>query len=798
MKKSGLPYITKFNILTNVVLCIYFLSSIYIPGQSIVFAETSTGTDPTVTITSPETGAHTIETSVLISGSIKNTSTASSISIYSGEKMIGSTDIIEGDLWSVSVPLTEEVEYTLHAKAADSEGLVLATSLPTKITVDKTAPVIKFVKPLDGGLHNSSSIELETDPGSIVEVCMDCKKETDGTITGTWISVNEDEKTPGKWIFENPQLPQGEHTLFAKATDQAGNTGNPATIKFTLDSIRPIILPQNIIEPKPETSKVKVSTLIKFVISESNALDSEALKNSVKLFKDGSEVPLTFVSYYPGTKEITFRPTEPLTLKSKYYVMISPINVVDSAGNRAFPRFWSFTTESIASSEAGKKIYTVGASQFESPHEVYTNNVNLCSNCHSTHAAENDKLLGKSQTAENNKVELTVDQYCMACHDGTVAPAPENSKSTHSHTAGLSMDGSSTGSSCSSCHNPHAQWSEQNPNLIHGQLTYTHDDTTPKEGKPSGEINSKDQLCEKCHETDSAEKIANPLVKYRIFDYKKNNSAIGIYEDYGLCLRCHNPNYQSINSNTAKSADIAQYYNMLTELTKLDYETKNPGLLYSNREISPTEQAFSGHIIKAQDGSPLAGYMPCAECHDTHGSDNIKQLKTNLGHENPKAFDVKTGEWTPAVERDFCLKCHNGDTAIYGVTGKKPDAAIEGHSDTNTTACSTCHGTGENAIEKARSAAHAPRLLSPTLKELGVIDKTLSPAFSPNVKDYSLDVAQDVTSIEIIGTPKNEKNTVSGTGIKTLQAGENKFTITVKTADGRETQYTVTVNRPLP
>ncbi|RDU37598.1 hypothetical protein DRW41_07085 [Neobacillus piezotolerans] len=804
-----LLYKRTFNLLTIIVLYMYLLSPTQFPGQPIQKAAALTGADPVVTISIPGPGTVTNKSTITISGTVQNFTSVVSVSIYRGEELIGSTEVPDTDNdWSVSVTLIEGANQ-LYVQASDSGGFK-APGVPFTITSDTVLPTISFLNKTEGSFSNSPAIEMATEPGSKVQICFDCTEKTGEELESSWIAVRETPDSPGNFVYEDLQLKQGEHTVFAKATDLAGNVGNPANISFILDTLRPIILPSSL-EPKPGMSQVAIdidTTLLKFRILDANKITENELKNSLTLIKDGAvePEPIRYVGYTEATKEVIFELTQPLERSTKYLVAINPSGVLDAAGNQAFPRFWSFTTESIPSVEENKKVYEIAYNNKtmhrESPHGIYSSNFNTCANCHSTHAASNPKLLDQKKNSENGNGELTVDQYCMACHDGTVAPLPENNKSTHSHNAGISMDGTLTGSSCSSCHNPHSEWSTANPNLTQGHFTYTHDDTLPKPGKPSGEISSKAQLCETCHETETANKLGDPRVEYNIFEYKNANTAIGIYEDYGLCLRCHNPDYQKINDKTAKAADIAQYYSNLTKQVKNDYEEINGDSSFIKRDISPAELVFSGHTIKALDGSPLAGQIPCGDCHDTHGSSNIKQLKTTIGHENKQPFAVETGEWTPAAERSFCLKCHNGATAIYGVSVKTPDPEkSDGHLESESNKdnpCSKCHGIGNDAKEKAMNAAHAPRKAMPILSKLDVGNQALSPKFSPYSLNYTVKVENTVSSITIIGETNDSNNTVSGTGTKALNVGLNNFTVTVKSADGKETSYTITVKRAAP
>jgi predicted CXXCH cytochrome family protein len=122
----------------------------------------------------------------------------------------------------------------------------------------------------------------------------------------------------------------------------------------------------------------------------------------------------------------------------------------------------------------------------------------------------------------------------------------------------------------------------------------------------------------------------------------------------------------------------------------------------------------SGHNIKATDdsGSPLNGQLPCAECHETHGSNNIKMLKEELGNVKQTDADKYKTEgttWTESNERQFCLKCHTNSTQIYGKTSTL-NVTIPGHQPGDTQGCSTCHGGSTKSFIEA---AHSPTKLTP-------------------------------------------------------------------------------------
>jgi len=83
-----------------------------------------------------------------------------------------------------------------------------------------------------------------------------------------------------------------------------------------------------------------------------------------------------------------------------------------------------------------------------------------------------------------------------------------------------------------------------------------------------------------------------------------------------------------------------------------------------------------------------------------------------------------------------------------------------------------------------------------TLKSLTVSQGTLTPVFNANTTNYTVNVTNDVSSIEIGATANNATATISGAGTKTLSVGNNTFNIVVTAEDGTTTKtYTIVVTR---
>ena len=86
--------------------------------------------------------------------------------------------------------------------------------------------------------------------------------------------------------------------------------------------------------------------------------------------------------------------------------------------------------------------------------------------------------------------------------------------------------------------------------------------------------------------------------------------------------------------------------------------------------------------------------------------------------------------------------------------------------------------------------------ITPTLATLSVGSYTLSPSFNPNTTNYTTNVANSVTSINISATANSTAiQPITGTGNKSLNVGNNTYNITVTGNNGASKTYIVTVNR---
>ena len=601
---------------------------------------------PVITVTSPADGLATNNSAVEVTGI---TEPGVAVAVYLNDSLQGSVLSDTAGEWNMPLgPLPEGI-HSLYAMAADTEGNSSISNMVT-FEVDSTPPELNITGPEDGGYTNRPVVEGQTDPDITVAV------HVYGGGSGTVMSDGT-----GKWFYLDGNLEEGSYSAYAVATDRAGNSTVSGTVSFILDMSRPMVIPD--IYPAEDMTRVAMDVVTRVYIIDNSPLDPANLNSALVLFEENGAVwssvaETVYNNIYGstvGSVAGTVNHAVYTTVYGDPYYEFSfkpdaPLKpgvkysasvnplMSDAAGNYINPRTWSFTTW--------------GAGTGENPHGNYLSNVNVCANCHTPHRA------GASRLVEPRDTQYTdIDEYCNACHDGTAAPVPYSWQSMYRHDFKVSIEGVAGISSCTACHTPHVAWTKENPNLLQDYYIFDHNDPT----NPFFPDSSEQEMCELCHPGTIVE---DPRVQYIRYTYEKWHTSTGASSDYSLCLGCH---------DGGNALNIASYYG-----------------------------GPSRHSLKAADGSYLDGGLPCSDCHNTHGSQNLKLLKEQLGHNSTQLFRTENLIWDAATERRFCTGCHNNTTELYGITAGFV-YAIPGHEETSKEPCSSCHGGSPAA------AAHAPQ-----------------------------------------------------------------------------------------
>lgn len=199
-------------------------------------------------------------------------------------------------------------------------------------------------------------------------------------------------------------------------------------------------------------------------------------------------------------------------------------------------------------------------------------------------------------------------------------------------------------------------------------------------------------------------------------------------------------------------------------------------------------------------------------------SDNmdIQYAEANLEY-NSSVIEVAEDSETSGSGGVVVLKNYAADAPSIKFTVKFK-AVAEGSTDLRITNSSATNTSNESLGSPTASATinvgdKSDLDSDSTLKTIGVSVGQLSPAFSPEVTAYTVEVENDVTAIKLQGQTSNVKsyiefsggfgdiNALDGTSPKiyegdvTLNEGDNYKYITVRAENGDETRYTINIKR---
>jgi hypothetical protein len=205
-----------------------------------VTIDTAAPVAPTITSFSPDSG--TVGDGVSNSGTITLAGTAeanATVKIYDGATLLGAATANGAGAWSFTTASLAGGSHSFTATATDAAGNTGSTSSALSVTIDTTAPVaptITSFSPDSGtagdGVTNTGTVTL----AGTAEANATVKIYDGATLLGTAAANGA-----GAWSFTTAALANGTHSLTAKATDAAGNTGSASsTVTVTVDTAAPV------------------------------------------------------------------------------------------------------------------------------------------------------------------------------------------------------------------------------------------------------------------------------------------------------------------------------------------------------------------------------------------------------------------------------------------------------------------------------------------------------------------------------------------------------------------------------
>jgi len=389
----------------------------------------------------------------------------------------------------------------------------------------------------------------------------------------------------------------------------------------------------------------------------------------------------------------------------------------------------------------------VHADWAENPHGAYAVDSQECALCHSVHSGSTSMLYRTTSTSPARADT----GLCLACHDGTGAPADIRTGGFDSFSlpSGHSIDDTTTApqlaSGCSSCHDPHSAPADT-PMIPKGTVN----GVTVAGGGPD--------WCLACHDdrdswfgvgypsTSSPTRLPNGYPDVGTFPgtstYRASSNAhlrvpettqttepgTAVRRREGDCLYCHSahrgPNvydalsatYRPPSASTLASDQATGAYGALCF-------TCHGGAVRSGFATAPVDvKQFvtaggtrSGHRIVTPGGTlPVGSPLPCYDCHGEHGSrrNNSSLLSDVLGSSLETSSD--------AGVRHTCFSCHttadavrmSWDSTASAFAVPAPGARVEGLSRTSgalalpdrdghragdSQSCYACHGSSYEA-----------------------------------------------------------------------------------------------------
>lgn len=149
--------------------------------------------------------------------------------IIDGNVNLTSSSVADNVPFTFHIPNLAEGTHAVNVSCTDPQGNI-GTSSTKQIVVDKTAPEVSLLSPIDGFLGNSSAITFSFDASDAQTESPQCRLYLDG---GPAASGTATQFTLG--------IGAGTHSWSVSCTDEAGNTGSSAERDLFLDLKPPSI-----------------------------------------------------------------------------------------------------------------------------------------------------------------------------------------------------------------------------------------------------------------------------------------------------------------------------------------------------------------------------------------------------------------------------------------------------------------------------------------------------------------------------------------------------------------------------
>jgi len=177
-------------------------------------------------ITAPSNGALLSGSAVTISANATDSSGIQKIDFYSDSTLVG-TDTSAPFAVNWNISNVSDGPHSLYVVVTDTAGNS-TTSPVISVTVDHLAPTVAVTNPVNGAVV-TGVINLAVNASDNLGVQKVQYYRDSSVLLGTFLSA------PFNLSWDSTTVTDGSHTLFAVATDLAGNTTTSATISINVD-----------------------------------------------------------------------------------------------------------------------------------------------------------------------------------------------------------------------------------------------------------------------------------------------------------------------------------------------------------------------------------------------------------------------------------------------------------------------------------------------------------------------------------------------------------------------------------
>ncbi len=201
--------------------------------------------------------------------------------------------------------------------------------------------------------------------------------------------------------------------------------------------------------------------------------------------------------------------------------------------------------------------------------------------------------------------------------------------------------------------------------------------------------------------------------------------------------------------------------------------------------VTLTVSASSGYFVYNLSASGGSG-----------GSITSSLGKTSLDNGESTTFKVKVNSATTisvsGVSTNYETEDESNVSASVTISIKSSSSSSSSSSSNSSSSSSSSSNTTNETTETTETEETKSSVC--TLSSLSVSTGTLSPEFDASTTEYTVDLESGTSEIEISAKAKDSAASVSGTGKKELEAGENTFSIKCTAEDGSTKTYKITVN----